>query len=966
MRRLLTIAGLLLIAVAGQAQHSAALQVKELKLSNGLTVWLNEDHSQPKVFGAVVVKAGAKDCPDTGIAHYFEHIMFKGTDSIGTVNYPAEKVYLDSIASQYELLAQTRDEVERKSIQRNINRLSILAGEYAIPNEFDRMIAEFGGTGLNAGTSYDYTYYYNTFSPQYMRQWLTLNSHRLIHPVYRLFQGELETVYEEKNRSADNILMGALEHGISELFKGTPYEYPIIGSTENLKNPRMSEMEAFYKKYYVAGNMGLILCGDFSIREVMDLLEPTFGRLPQGTVDRSFTSAPPLHGQRTVELKVPLPLVKISALAFRAPTDVEADAPALDLATKLLANEGETGLIDSLANSHKIMGGIVERASLNGIGALILASIPNLPFGSKKKAEQMCWEQVEKLKRGEFSEHELDVLKMETQREESMALESIEGRANMMVDVFAQGRSWSDYLQQVESIRALTKKDIVDVANRYFTDDYVHFVKKFGMYKKDIIEKPGFDPVRPKNVDAESDYAHRLREMPAEERAVRILDFQKDATILPIVVPATTAAQPKARLFATQNPVNDIFTLTLMYHKGTLSDPTLSAVAAFAGQLGTDSLSLQQLKKALQAQGATYEIGATKNFFLVNLTGFDRNLESSLRLLAHFMSNAKADEKARKEMVSSLKAEQKAIWKSNGDVAAAIMEKIEFGQQSEYLTQLTVKELRAMKGEELLSRFREVQQYACDVIYSGQLPAEEVAQAVARCLPLDKATQENPLTVRTLQTYQEPMVYVYDMPSARQTIIRTYQGLRPYATPEEQSRLLLTARYFGGGMSSLMFQEIREFRSMAYSTGASGSLSVWPDRRPACFTTYVGTQADKTMQALAVVDTLLTDMPMRQRNLEVAKKELISSISNGFPDFRTIGITIANRLYEGKTEDPSGKYVSTLPSLSANDVADFFQKEIKTAPRVTVVVGNKKKMNLQQLSRYGRVVELKPNDFFRR
>ena len=208
MRRLLTIAGLLLIAVAGQAQHSAALQVKELKLSNGLTVWLNEDHSQPKVFGAVVVKAGAKDCPDTGIAHYFEHIMFKGTDSIGTVNYPAEKVYLDSIASQYELLAQTRDEAERKSIQRNINRLSILAGEYAIPNEFDRMIAEFGGTGLNAGTSYDYTYYYNTFSPQYMRQWLTLNSHRLIHPVYRLFQGELETVYEEKNRSADNILMG--------------------------------------------------------------------------------------------------------------------------------------------------------------------------------------------------------------------------------------------------------------------------------------------------------------------------------------------------------------------------------------------------------------------------------------------------------------------------------------------------------------------------------------------------------------------------------------------------------------------------------------------------------------------------------------------------------------------------------------------------------------------------------------
>lgn len=959
--RIILLSALLLVAGGLRAQLSESLRVTEVVLKNGLKVWLNEDHTQPKVYGAVVVKAGARDCPNTGIAHYFEHIMFKGTDSIGTVDYQAEKVYLDSIAAQYELLAQTSDEAGRKAIQRNINRLSIRAGEYAIPNEFDRLIAEFGGTGLNAGTSYDYTYYYNTFSPQYMRQWLMLNSHRLVHPVYRLFQGELETVYEEKNRAADNMLMGALEHGMSEIFKGTPYEYPIIGSTENLKNPRMSEMEAFYRKYYVAGNMGLILCGDFNTDEVRQLLEPTFGQLPGGTTANRDVAVAPQLDRRTVGLKVPLPLIKITAKAFRAPTDIEADAPALDLAAKLLSNDGETGLIDSLVNNHKMMAGIVERASLNGIGTLILASVPKLPFGSKKKAEQLCWQQVEKLKRGDFSEHELDMLKMEVQREESMALETLNGRAAMMVDVYAQGRSWSDYLRQVEGIQRLTKQDITDVANRYFTDQYVRFVKKFGMYKKDVIEKPGFEPVRPKHADAESHYAQQLRQLPAEERPVRLLDFEKDATMVSL----SPDGSSKARLFVTQNPVNDIFNLTLMYHRGTLDDPRLEAVAEYAGQLGTDSLTLQQLNKALQQQGATLDIEATKNYFLLNINGFDRNLQPTLRLLAHFMRHAKTDEKARKDMISGMKTERRALLKSNDEVMQAIMEKVEFGDASQFLRQTTAKELSQLKGDDLLQLFSDVQHYACDVVYSGRLSADEVARDVSHWLPLGNATTAPPLTVRTLKTYDEPIVYVYDMPSARQTIVRTYQGLRPFASASDQARLALCSRYFGGGMSSLMFQEIREFRSMAYSTGAASSLSVTPEKRPSCFTTYIGTQADKTMQALAVLDTLLTDMPMRQRNLEVAKKEVVSNISNGFPSFRGLGVVIANQLNEGRTADHNAVYVGNVPALTAADVEQFFKTEIRPVPRITVVVGNKKKLDMQQLSAYGRIVELKASDFVR-
>ena len=175
---------------------TAQLDVKEFKLSNGMTVWVNEDHSQPKVFGAVVVRAGAKDCPNTGIAHYFEHIMFKGTDRLGTIDYKAEKPLLDSISAQYDLLSQTKDEDVRKQIQQHINQLSLKAADYVIPNEFNRLISKYGGSSLNAGTGYDMTFYHNEFLPHFIEQWCWLNSERLITPVYRGFQGELENVYE--------------------------------------------------------------------------------------------------------------------------------------------------------------------------------------------------------------------------------------------------------------------------------------------------------------------------------------------------------------------------------------------------------------------------------------------------------------------------------------------------------------------------------------------------------------------------------------------------------------------------------------------------------------------------------------------------------------------------------------------------------------------------------------------------
>ncbi|MBR2772228.1 MAG: insulinase family protein, partial [Bacteroidales bacterium] len=377
------------------AQLPKQLEVKELQLSNGMKVWLNEDHSQPKVFGAVVVNAGAKDCPNTGIAHYFEHIMFKGTDQIGTIDYGREKPWLDSIAAAYDRLAATTDATQREAIQKDINRLSHKAGEYAIPNEFNNLTSFYGGSRLNAGTSYDFTFYHNLFTPQFMEQWCQLNSDRLINPVFRMFQGELETVYEEKNRSSDNMINGLREALMSELFGTQPYAYPIIGSTENLKNPKLSDMKKFYEKYYVGSNMGLLLCGDFQADNIMPLLERTFGRIPKGVAPkRNSSTMPDITAERTVEVKMPIPLISMEMLAYKAPTEFEKDANALDVACNILY-DGNAGMLDSLANERVLMVAALSASSLNdaGIGMLIL--VPR-PLAKTEKAEAACREQMKR------------------------------------------------------------------------------------------------------------------------------------------------------------------------------------------------------------------------------------------------------------------------------------------------------------------------------------------------------------------------------------------------------------------------------------------------------------------------------------------------------------------------------------------------------------------------------------------
>ena len=943
-----------------QAEDLNALKVKEYRLENGLTVWLNEDHSQPKVFGAVVVKAGAKDCPDTGIAHYFEHMMFKGTDRIGTLDYESEKVLLDSIAMKYDELAMTEDTAARARLQKEINELSIRSSEYVIPNEFNRLINRFGGSGLNAATSYDATIYFNTFSPQYMVQWAEINSERLINPIFRLFQSELETVYEEKNMYGDFIGGQVMDTLMARYFGPHPYAYPIIGSTKNLKNPRLTEMHKFFEDYYVASNMALILSGDFDAQQVMPILEKAFSRIRSGNAPKQEkVMLPPFNGRETMKVKFPIPFIKAMGLGFRGVSANHEDQVALNIAVNLLNNANGTGYLDKLMVEHKLMGALAINESMNEAGILAVAIMPKLLIQSYSSAEKMVWDEINRVKNGDFSDEMFNSLKLEQKRQYASSLENIDSRATIMMNLFSQGKSWNDYLNEVARIESITKEDVVRVAQKYFSNNYLCVTKSTGKYPKDNLPKPAFSPVVPRNADASSSYAKQLEKIPEQQVAPRIIDFEKDVK--------TSKLTPLVTLYTTPNPLNDIFTLNISYGIGALEQPELMQLTNYLQLLGTESLSFEQFRSRLQSIGSTLAFDVTPDAFVMKVTGFDNHIDETMKLVGDFIRHAKADDKKLRQIVDDAKVSEKAFFKSGDNVASALLEQVKYGDQSRYLRKLSLSQIKKLKGKDMLAIYDKVRSVQCDLHYCGTLPVEKVIGTIRQHLPLERTTvASNSPYYRELKQYDRPTVFFIDMPDMAQSIVYGYVKGDPVDDKASRHASRLFSVYFGGDMSSLMFQEIREFRSFAYRTSGRYQLPNHAHKGTAgSFTAMLSTQSDKTLDALGVLDSLIREMPLKPERMEAVKQTLVNRINNDYPPFRNLSEKVASARMEGFDRDPAEEFLRDIATMDMQDISRFYREQISGRPVVYVIAGNRKHIDMKKLAEYGTIIKVKKKDIYK-
>lgn len=931
---------------------------EQFTLDNGLTVILNEDHTTPEVFGAVVCKAGGKNDPDdaTGMAHYQEHMLFKGTEELGTTNWQAEKQYIDQIFELYDQLGKTTDEAERQAIQKQINEASLKASEFAIPNETSNLIKSMGGTNLNAGTGWDMTLYYNSFPPNQIEKWIELYSHRFMNPVFRGFQAELEVVYEEKNMYNDMFIFPILEKFNYHFFKNHPYgQQTLIGTADDLKNPSLTKMYEFYKTYYVANNMAVIICGDFDTETVKPMIEEKFGQWESGEIpEQRVYEEQPFEGREFHQYR--LSPIKLSLFGFRSVPNGHPDEAALDVCNALLANSNETGLLDQLASDNKILAAQAFNMPYIDHGASVFLVIPKVFGQSLKDAEELVFAEIERLKQGDFEDWLLQAVKNQLYVQHQQAIEDLTNRASMLAGNFVLGKKPEEILTYPEKINALTKDDIVRVANEYFTDNFLAFYSKMGRSKTEDIPKPGYEPVISENQE-ESEFAKQFESIGSTPYEIEYIDMDKAVTSFDV--------NQKTRLFYVENPINDIFEMELRYKVGEHVFPQIDYINTIMNYTGAGDYSSDQLKAEFNKIGCNYYFSYDYNTFSIHISGMESNLEQALQLLSSLINNPVPEQSKISNVIQGEKTTRKMERSEPDNVADALFEYVRYGQNSSYLDRLTMKEVKDLQAADLVNRFKEISRYQAEIHFTGS-PAVRTADATLELikseLSLPQQDKEAEFVVRETNEYDESTVFVVNKRNARQSKIYFWVKSSPYDT-NNQAVIEAFNMYFGGGFSGLVLQEVREYRSLAYAAGAWYSTPQLP-AKPAQFVGYIGTQSDKTLEAVDVFHSLLYDMPEKSERMNMITSYLTLSQITERPGFRNLSSTIQGWKRMGYTSDPAEQLMEAYSNMTFDDILKFYKNQLQSKNLVIAFVGNTKEIETAHLEEYGKVVEIKEKDLF--
>lgn len=948
---------LLALLLGSLSLFSQEIKVKKFVLENGLTVYLSEDHTRPTVFGGVIVKAGGKDDPKgaTGMAHYQEHMLFKGTETLGTTDWEKEKPHIDRIFELYDELGKTSDDEARKKIQMEINKESLESAKYAIPNELSNIIKSMGGTSLNAGTGPDNTVYYNAFPPNQIYRWIDLYAHRFDKPVFRSFQAELEVVYEEKNMYADQFFFPILEKFNYTFFKNHPYgQQTLIGTAEDLKNPSLTKMYDFYQTYYVANNMALVMVGDFNIEEIMPAIKEKFGKWRTGELpEKRVYKEDDFKGRE--EIKVKMSPIGLGVLGFRTPGAGSEDEIALEVCNRILSNSNQTGILDQLVLDNKIMAAQVFAMPYQDYGANMFLFVPKILGQNLEEGEKLILDELEKLKNGDFDDNMLKSIKNELYVEQKLSLESNEDKALLILDLFTNNKE-PEYINQLPNlINSITKEDVLRVANKYFGDNFLAFHSKMGFPKKDKIEKPGFEPLKV-NTNAESIYAKKIKTIKSSEMKTDFINFDD----------IETYDLKGGKVFFVENKVNDIFDIHMKFGIGEYKMPMIQYASRAMNYAATDSLSLKELKKTFALLGCNYYFYSDESYLYANLQGMEENYAEAVELFTKLIENPVLDQKKIDNIIEEEKAGRKMESSQPDDIASALLQYVTRKEKSSYLDRLSMKEIKVLQASDLVSVFKEATtKYYTKVHIVGYKNGKKTNPEALAIFNLnsERKPTESPVK-KSLEQYTENTVFYVNKKKALQSKIFFFANGKAFDY-KEKPHLDAFNMYFGGGFSGLVLQEVREYRSLAYSAGAYYKVPQIAGQ-PTNFIGYVGTQADKTLEAMNIFDTLIRNMPEKAERLEMIKNYLVQSEFSNQPHFRERSTIVEYWKNMGYTEDPAKYNLSIYNDLTFDDILLFYKENLKEKAVVTVIVTNKKSVSPKTLEKYGKLNIVKEKSLFKK
>lgn len=927
------------------------------KLDNGLTVYLSVNKEKPRIQANIAVRTGSRNDPaeTTGLAHYLEHIMFKGTQKFGTSDAAKEAPLLKQIEDKYEYYRTLTDTRQRKQCYREIDSISQLAARYFIPNEYDKLMTSIGAQGTNAYTSYDVTCYVEDIPSNEVENWAKVQSDRFMNMTVRGFHTELEAVYEEYNMHLASDGDKVLNALMSKLFPTHPYgTQTVIGTQEHLKNPSIVNIKNYFNRYYRPNNVAICMSGDFNPDLVV------------ATIDRYFGSWQPNNNLSRPEYA---PIKALTAPADTAVVGQEAERlmmgwrfegtasrqmDTLTIIDNIMAN-GKAGLIDLNVNQQmKTLGAWGGILNLADYSAYVMGGGPK-EGQTLEQVRDIMLDEIDKLKCGEFEDKLIASVMNNLKRSFYESLESNESRVGKYVDAFVNGENWADCVARLDRMGKITKKDVVDFARRHFNDGYVTVFKRIGVdstQKK--IDKPQITAISA-NRDSQSDFVTEIANSKVKPIQPRFVDFNADLT-----KGKTKKNQP---LLYVKNTSDGLFTLAFRYEYGEESNKWLPFATQYVDLLGTDKLTAEQVKQQFYALACDYNINVGHDNIVVEVNGLAENMVSALKLMQDFVSNAQVDKDAYNQWVEQIYKERKDAKLSQKSSFNALYNYVTYGEYNPQRNIPDSAELADTNPQKLIDMIRDISSHEVTVCYYGPMEMKELVGMIDKNYRCPKQLEKVPEGRKYVyQNTDKNRVYLapYD---AKNIYLRQYYCAGNTWNAAEAPVKAMFNEYFGGGMNSVVFQEMRETRALAYNAWAMYTTP--SDKGVKEFAlTHIISQNDKMMDCVNTFNSIITTMPLSEKAFNIAKQ----SVAKRLEAKRTTRDGIINAyLYAKKMGidyDINKKIYEALPSITLDDVVNFEKNKMADKPYYYMILGNEENLDIKALEKIAPIQRLTTEDIF--
>ncbi len=940
-----------------ESSNNDPMNARIYTLDNGLKVYLTVYKDAPRVQSYIAIRAGSKNDPSdaTGLAHYLEHMLFKGTQNYGSLDYAKEKPLLDQIEQMYEDYRKVSmdDEEAREAIWSQIDSVSGEAAKFAIGNEYDKMVSGIGAKGTNAYTSAESTVYVNDIPSNQIKKWLDIEAERFTNPVFRLFHTELEAVYEEKNRGLDNDGRKMFEALLSGLFQKHTYgTQTTIGTIDHLKNPSLLEIRKYFNKNYVPNNMAICISGDFNPDSVITWVDERFGKFERKE-DPTFTPGLEEAITEPIVKEVYGPDAERLYMGFRFPGSAERETKVMAIIDMILSNS-QAGLIDlNLNQQQKVLQASTFPYTLKDYSTHILFGIPK-QGQDLTEVRDLLLAEIENVKKGNFPDWLIPAVISDLKLEQTKKFENNSSRADEFVQSFILDIDWDTYCNEMSELESVTKEEVMEVAKKYYSNNYVVVYKHLGEDTSvQKVTKPSITPVEV-NRDAQSQFLTGILDTEVENIEPEFINYQEDIK---------QASVNNVDLLYKENKENKLFKLYYITDMGNNHNTKLSMAIDYLNYLGTDDITPKQKKEEFYKLGCNVSVNSQNEQSYITLTGLDDNFEESVKLFEKLLANVVANEEAlanlkqdalKKRMDSKL---NKGVILQSGMVNFA-----KYGAVNPFTNKLSDDEINAVTSEELIDIIKNMNSYQHRILYYGPQDVNKVSASLSEL----HTTPEELTAIPEVNDFEEleinkTSVYVVDYDMKQVEILMLAKG--ESFQSEKMPIIRLHNEYFGGGMGSIVFQTLRESKALAYSVYSAYSTPRTDDKSH-YVTAYIGAQSDKLGEAMVGMNELLTTLPVVEANLENAKDAVLQKI-------RTERITKDRVLFSyesakklGYDYDKRKDVYDNIDNFEMENLQDFHNNHMSGNEYSILVLGNKDDLDMKALKGYGEVKFLSLEDIF--